>query len=319
MLKVSVIIPTRNNGNKISATLRNLFRQTIAPEHYEIIVVDNRSTDSTEEMLSHLKTEAVNLRWVKEPNTGRSHARNRGIIESSGDVVLFLDDDIQVEANHLESHLAYHAQSRNTVAVIGRVIDISPITPAWAEDYFHNRQVAGSSIGNRDMSGTPLGLFFATGNVSLLRSTLESIKMNQNGESLYFDPTFQVREDGDMGCRLIKRNVQFVFADDILCRHDHPRSWRSIVKRSYEGGYALVQLLEKHPEIQVIGKWKVTASTPMNYGLNVVSLGLFGPAYLLRSVWPQLMRKVIGARLAYQANRGYQQAFIDRIKIPKKY
>jgi glycosyltransferase involved in cell wall biosynthesis len=187
-IKISVIIPARNNGNRIAATLRYLFHQTILPTHYEIIVVDNGSTDNTEEILSRLQMESANLRWIKELEIGRAHARNRGIAESLGELVLLLDDDIEVEANHLESHLARHAQSNGPVAVIGRVVDISPITPAWVEDYFHARQVAGSPAADRENSGIPLGLYFATGNVSLLRSTLESIRINRSGESFYFYP-----------------------------------------------------------------------------------------------------------------------------------
>lgn len=316
-MKISVIIPTRNNGNRIASTLRHLFHQTILPAHYEIIVVDNGSTDNTEEILSGLKREAVNLRWVKELKASRAHARNRGISESLGELVLFLDDDIEVEANHLACHLACHAQSRGPVAVIGQVVDISPITPSWVQDYFHARQVAGSPAADRENSGIPSGLYFATGNVSLLRSTLESIKINCSGEPFYFDPAFRVREDGDMGCRLIKAGVRFVFAEDIPCWHHHPRSWRSIVDRTYDGGYALLQLIEKHPEVQLIDQKNVTASLLINFGLGVMCLSLFAPAFLVRSVWPQLLRKVVGALLAFQTNRGFQQAISDRRKKPQ--
>lgn len=316
-MKISVIIPTRNNGHRIAATLRHLFHQTILPAHYEIIVVDNGSTDNTEEILSGLEMEAVNFRWVKELRASRAHARNRGISESFGELVLFLDDDIEVEPHHLASHLACHAQSKGPVAVIGRVIDISPITPAWVEDYFHARQVAGSPAADRENSGIPLGLYFATGNVSLLRHTLESVRINRSGESFYFDPAFRVREDGDLGCRLIKKDVNFAFADNITCRHHHPRSWRSIVDRTYDGGYALLQLIEKHPEVQLIEQKNVTASLLINLGLGVVCVGLFMPAYLVRSIWPQLLRKVVGALLAYQTNRGFQQALADRRRNPQ--
>lgn len=313
-MKISVIIPTRNNGSRVAATLRYLFHQTILPDRYEIIVVDNGSTDNTEEILSELEAEAANFRWIKELKIGRAHARNRGILEALGELLLFLDDDIEIAENHLACHLACHEQSKAPIAVIGRVIDVSPIKPAWVQDYFHARQVAGSPLTGRENSGIPLGLYFATGNVSLLRSTLESIRINRGDESLYFDPAFRVREDGDMGCRLIKKGVRFVFPDEIQCRHYHPRSWESIRDRSYDGGYALVQLTERHPETLVIMQRKVTTSRLINSGLGLVCLGLFGPAFLLKSIWPELLRKVVGGTLVYQTNRGFQQALRDRSK-----
>ena len=316
-MKLSVVIPTSNNGSRVAATLRYLFRQTVPPARYEIVVVDNGSTDDTEEILTGLQREAVNLRWIKEPRPGRAHARNRGISESLGELVLFLDDDIEVEANHLESHLALHAQSNGPVAVIGRIVDISPITPAWAEDYFHARQVAGSPAADREKSGIPLGLYFTTGNVSLSRGTLESIRIDRGEESFYFDPAYRVREDGDMGCRLIEKGVRFVFADDIPCRHNHPRSWRSIVDRTYAGGYALLQLIEEHPEVPLAGQRNVTASRLRNAGLGAACMGLFVPAFLLKSIWPQPSRKVVGALLAYHANRGFRQALRDRRGNPR--
>ena len=126
-----------------------------------------------------------------------------------------------------------------------------------------------------------------------------------------------MREDGDLGCRLIKKDVNFAFADNITCRHHHPRSWRSIVDRTYDGGYALLQLIEKHPEVQLIEQKNVTASLLINLGLGVVCVGLFMPAYLVKSIWPQLLRKVVGALLAYQTNRGFQQALADRRRNPQ--
>lgn len=314
-MEISIVIPTRNNGNRISSTLGFLFNQTIAPNSYEIVVVDNGSTDNTEVVLSQLQSEYKNIRWVKELQPGRTFARNRGIRESNGKVILFLDDDIEVDANHLESHLVYHSKSSVPVAVIGRVIDVSPITPAFVEDYFHARQTAGSSVSNRDTDCIYEGLHFATGNVSLLRSTLETVKTSSRlEEEFYFDPSFNFREDADMGCRLIKNGIRFIFADEIVCRHNHPRSWLLIVDRSYSAGYALVQLNEKHPETKMAGQQYVTASASINYGLLLACILLFGPALLVSPVWPRFLRKIVGALLAYHTNRGFQQALTDQRK-----
>jgi glycosyltransferase involved in cell wall biosynthesis len=310
-MKMTIIIPTRNNGDRVCATLRHLFHQTICTDHYEIVVVNNGSTDNTGEVLSGLQEHFVNLRCVTEHKLGRSHARNRGISESRGEVVLFLDDDIEVEANHLENHLAYHAQSVHPAAIIGQVVDFSPITPAWAEDYYIERQRAGTSGANVGLTGIRGGLQFATGNVSVLRTSLETIRVEHNNETLYFDPAFLFREDGDMGCRLLCAGVKFIAATNIVCRHYHPRSWQSITDRSYDGGYALVRLTTKHPELRPILKEYITSSRIINLALGAVCLGSFVPAYLVRSIWPQFLRKIIGGLVMYHTNRGFQHGLRD--------
>ncbi|MBU0490768.1 MAG: glycosyltransferase [Chloroflexi bacterium] len=309
LVMISVVVPTRNKGESIACRLRSLFRQTLARDRYEIIVVDNESTDDTRQVLAQLSLEAENLRWVTEPIPGRARARNRGIRESAGDLVVFLDDDIQVGTDHLERHLAYHTKSE-PVTVISQVVDVSPTRPSWLRDYLHARQTIGASRSKNQDVRTPLGLYFTTGNVSLLRDTLESIRIGDGNSALYFDPSLNVREDGDMGCRLVKMGVQFLFADDIVCYHNHPRDLDSLLKRSYEVGYSTVRLIEKHPELAAHNR--LTTSIRTNSSLLVACVGLFLPAFLMRPLWTEPFYKIIGGLLLHQANRGYQSAWRER-------
>jgi glycosyltransferase involved in cell wall biosynthesis len=306
-MKISVIIPTRNNAARIAGPLRALARQKLVDSQYELLVIDNGSTDNTATVLEQLHLEMPNLRWITEPTVGRSAARNRGIREATGDLIVFLDDDIFVEANHLERHVAYHLDTGDNMAVVGKVVDASPMKPAWLQDYFHVRQQAGSP---KNRIGSDWR-YFATGNVSLLLQTLENVRLEGEGPSVYFDPNFTVREDGELGFRLSKAGVRFILADDIICQHKHPRTTKEVLGRSYSIGYSTALLIDKHPETAVLSTQHLPASPPVKWGLLVACILLFCPAFLMRPVWPELLRRVTGAILQYQRIRGYQRARRD--------
>ena len=314
-MKISIVIPTRNKGELLASRLRPLFHQTLPSDQYEIVVVNNASTDQTSEVLATLRREGENFRWVMEPVPGRPQARNRGIREAAGDLIVLLDDDIEVQPDHLERHLAYHTQATDRMAVVGHVVDVSPIQPAWVADYVLARQGMVARAPDAASAGILAGLRLATGNVSLLRSTLDRIRTEADGQPQYFDPSLPMRQDADLGFRLARAGVRFVFAHDIQCYHNHPRGLRFLWQRSYQVGHATVRLVEKHPQAVVAAKY-LTASRLVNLGLLAAALGLFGPTFVLRRLWPEPFRKAVGAMLLYQTNRGYQEALQDQSRRP---
>ncbi|NQV03052.1 MAG: glycosyltransferase [Bacteroidia bacterium] len=311
---ISVIIPTLNSSGYISNLLKSLLKQTLSPSAYEIIVIDNGSTDKTAEVLTDFSHQAKNLRWVTEPYQGRARARNRGIRESDGELILFIDDDMEIESDHLERHLSYHQASNVPVAVLGNITDLSPVSPGWLKDYYDARQlIAKEHVKEhvKDIAApTGTGLQFIAGNVSLLRSTLALVKLTDDPAETYFDPALVRRQDGDMGIRLIGAGVRFLFAHDLKCSHRHPRNLRSLLKRSYEVGYYTSVLIQKHPEISHAEK-HLTKSGYVNSALLLACIVLFVPAYLLHLFWTYPLNKVTGGILRYQTNRGYQQAQKD--------
>ena len=170
-MKISIVIPTRNKGELLASRLRPLFHQTLPSDQYEIVVVNNASTDQTSEVLATLRREGENFRWVMEPVPGRPQARNRGIREAAGDLIVLLDDDIEVQADHLERHLAYHTQAADRITVVGHVVDVSPIQPAWLADYVLARQGMVAGAPDAASAEIPAGLRLATGNVSMRLSS----------------------------------------------------------------------------------------------------------------------------------------------------
>lgn len=90
---VSVVIPTFNRAALLRRAIVSLLHQRMDPAHYEIIVVDNKSTDSTADMVEELSLRHATIRYTYEPRLGVSHARNTGLALARGSIVAFVDDD----------------------------------------------------------------------------------------------------------------------------------------------------------------------------------------------------------------------------------
>ncbi len=102
-IKISVIICTYNRHEYLEKLLNSLISQDFPPHEFEIIVVDNNSTDNTKQAIDEVKKGSpVKINYVLEKRQGLSHARNRGIREASGRIVAFIDDDAVAEKNWLK-------------------------------------------------------------------------------------------------------------------------------------------------------------------------------------------------------------------------
>ena len=136
MHRVSVVIPTLNRADMLSTTIDRIAQQTVSRDCYEVLVVDNNSSDNTQSVLNQKAATYPNLRGFIQLKPGAAATRNVGIREASGDVVLFIDDDIFAEPDLIESHLKYHAQHAERLdhrycgVAVGEIErSISPLSP----------------------------------------------------------------------------------------------------------------------------------------------------------------------------------------------
>src|SRR5207302_989150 len=107
--RVSVIICTYNRAKLLMGALDSLEDQLMARKNYQIVVVDDGSTDETEALMrQRIKGQSDYLEYFRIPHAGRSAARNKGIKESIGDYILFVDDDILAPSDLLEEHFEMH-------------------------------------------------------------------------------------------------------------------------------------------------------------------------------------------------------------------
>jgi glycosyltransferase involved in cell wall biosynthesis len=121
-LKCSVIIPTYNRAFLLRQTLESLARQSLPADQFEVLVVDDGSSDETSVMVEGFNTR-LNLRYFFQEDEGVriAKARNVGIANAAADVCVFLDSGLLAASGCLAAHVSSHEESRVPVAVCGYV------------------------------------------------------------------------------------------------------------------------------------------------------------------------------------------------------
>jgi glucosyl-dolichyl phosphate glucuronosyltransferase len=134
-MNISVVLPTYERAASLLTTLRS-FSSLIIPAEltWELLVVDNNSTDSTREVVKMFaRTAAFPVRYVFEKTQGRSAALNAGIAEAKGEIVVFTDDDVLLHQDWL-SNLKQTFDRFHCAAVAGRVVPVwNHPKPDWLE------------------------------------------------------------------------------------------------------------------------------------------------------------------------------------------
>lgn len=115
---VSVIIPTRNRCIDLAECLESVFSQSVSPSEYEVIVIDNGSTDGTRKLCDELRDIYSNMSYYYDANPGLHVGRNTGIQKSNGDVLAFLDDDVIVSPTWMKG-IIFGFGTSEEIALIG--------------------------------------------------------------------------------------------------------------------------------------------------------------------------------------------------------
>ncbi len=254
-MRVSVVIPTYNRSRILVRTLEALGRQTVLEDSeadsrdgvpYEVIVVDDGSTDDTADRVRGMAGGyPVPLIYLHQENRKQGAARNLGVGRARGDWLVFLGDDTVPEADFLVEHL----RARGGVEKgADRVVAIG-YTP-WAREYLQTRfmeyvgeegwQFGFSLI--EDKSAVPFN-FFYTSNLSISREFFR--------ESGGFDEDFGEYgwEDIELGWRLHRMGMRLVYHPRAVAYHHHPTSVRAFVRRQRRVGASAWNFYRKHPEM----------------------------------------------------------------------
>lgn len=215
---LSVIVPTFGRRSSLARLLDALAAQTHAPSEFEVVVVDDGSTDDTREWLRTART-PFPLRVLEQANAGPATARNRGVAVASGRLIVFFDDDVVPAPDALSVHAAAHR------APVDRVV-VGPMLPppGWRRPSWIRWEEQKLLLQYRAMTE---GLYpcthrqFFTGNASLRRDAF----LAAGG----FDPAFDRAEDVELGYRLDELGMRFIFEPSARVWHYPIRSlstWR---------------------------------------------------------------------------------------------
>jgi glycosyltransferase involved in cell wall biosynthesis len=244
MPEITVIIPTFNRAEVLLSTLSGYERQSVQKDAFEVIVVDDGSTDATASVLEDaVKTAPYKLRTHRQQNQGPGQARNWAIAEAQSPLVLITGDDIIPHEDLLWEHLLRHSRSPNeTKAVLGKV-EWDPETPVSFFMHFIT-EVANYQFGFHEIKNMESASFrfFYTSNISLKTAFLKTQPV--------FHQAFihAAYEDIELGYRLEKCGLEIAYQPRAVGYHRHPVTLSSFCDRQYKAGQMSVVMSQLHPE-----------------------------------------------------------------------
>lgn len=147
MIQLSVIIPTKNRASSLERTLKSIVSQTLDNSVFEVIVVDNGSTDTTKELSNQYSSAFKNFKYVYEEKAGLHYGRHAGMRAASGDILTYADDDIEAFPTWLEAILdSFKDPKVNLVG--GKNIPLFEANPPqWLLEMWNFRHPEGKYLG----------------------------------------------------------------------------------------------------------------------------------------------------------------------------
>ncbi len=251
MVEASIIIPTYNRKSILEKCLEALFNQNYPKDKYEIILIDDGSTDDTRTMIESFSP-SCKLKYLRnEKRMGIPRTRNRGIREAQGKYIIFTDSDVVATPNFIKQHMAYHKKYQDVI-VNGELI--------WVPSF--------KQIGKKRKSIFDLSLSsFDTANVSVARKHLLKVGGFDEDLSAYG------WQDLELGYRLRKAGLKCKRNRHALAYHYFKKKslsdLPSLCEKEKMRGISGALYYRKHPYLSVrlatqcnplfllafIGKW----------------------------------------------------------------
>jgi GT2 family glycosyltransferase/peptidoglycan/xylan/chitin deacetylase (PgdA/CDA1 family) len=254
-MKLSIIIATFNRRALLLQTLSTLLDQTFSASEYEIIVVVDGSADGTAAALRRINS-PVRLLVIEQENRGQAAARNVGLRAATGELVLFLDDDLFCERNLIAEHVAAHVDGNSLVFGPTLLDPRSPETLAakWLHLDMDNWL---SQLENKGVCWPDNAI--VRPNSSVRRDTVVS--------SGGFDENFfRAYEDWELGYRLWKSGLHFRFCPTALTHQYYTKSSNDfILDDAMRYGANEVLFCRKHPEMRIHSTLASEKSALLNY------------------------------------------------------
>jgi GT2 family glycosyltransferase len=295
VIEVSIVVPTYNRRASLECLLVALREQTCGADRFEVLVIDDGSTDGTLAFVRGLSV-PYTLRTLEQTHQGPAEARNLGVGNATAPLVLFLDDDVVPSIDLLAVHLATHAAHDSSTVVIGPMSPPGdwPRSPwvRWEEEklqwQYDAMQAGRWSATARQFytanSSLPKSLFLAAGG---------------------FDASFKRAEDVELGYRLRNAGAQFVFTPDADVLHYASRTFTAWCRTPYQyGRYDVIMTRDKGHEALKFSLREFHGRNPLNKALSFLVTG----RPLLVNPVVALLRLTVQAGTLVRARRATSRA-----------
>lgn len=287
-IDISVIIPTFNRKEYLKKAISALLKQTYPHDRYEIIVVDDYSTDATQRLIEDMaKASDVKITYYANNKAkGQTIARNIGFQKAKGEYVASTDDDMEVSEDWLVKGLSYFRDS-DVSAVEGRVLS----TDTKTAPFYHNMSMEGSTYG--------------TGNIFYRKAVLDST----GGLDEHLNQWHNYGSHYELGLRILDKGGKIVYGSDVVAHHPSFKMKAStIIRNSLKSG-AIPYLYKKHgPKITsylgfrryrilitILSFFLICSFVFLNY--PALLLSLFGLMLLFAKFMPGFTKSGINAQV----------------------
>jgi len=174
---LSAIICTYNRAKYIGNLLESIAANDLEKSKYEILLVDNNCTDNTREICEAFAKAhpEVNFRYVTEPEQGLSAARNKGIKDAKGDVIVYVDDDALVDPHYLRTYAEWFEAHPETMACGGPIEPLYETSePTWMTPYIKALLTAWMNYGDK-VREYPKGRYPGGGNAAYRKEVFDKV------------------------------------------------------------------------------------------------------------------------------------------------
>lgn len=272
---VTVIVPVRNGVKVLPLCINAMGSQTYPAHLFEVIVIDDESTDATAKMVEDMAAEWIasgvqtRLRLIRKPWGGAGAARNRGVQEAWGDVVLFTDADCEPVPTWIEEMMKPLADPTVQAVAGGYLTRQSSAVARLAQAEFEDRYRLLARHKYVDIAFTHSA---AVRKPAFLQAKGFDERIPNNADDL------------ELSYRLAVAGHPIVFAPKGLVYHQHPATWGEYIRKKMGRGYWRTLVFKRYPK-----KLAADSYTPQTLKFQILLMGLvvlLGSAGLLaQSPW----------------------------------
>jgi glycosyltransferase involved in cell wall biosynthesis len=236
----SIIIPSRNRCDTLAQVLRALEAQTFPKSRFEVIVINDASTDNTMVLLTdYIKNAALNLMVLQGSAATAGAARNLGLLHARGRRIVFLDADTIPQKELLVQHMIWHDHFGDFSCICGYVAMSEKLDKTG-----QGRTNDTTTKYDRHQIFEMVWEDYRTANTSISGDLCRRV----GG----FDPDLPAAEDTEFASRLQKLGARFLFVRDIEVIHHHPMNYDGFLQKGEMYGRAVAHWYGKAPELRTM-------------------------------------------------------------------